>query len=216
MAGRGRTITFYADTPWARVDDPRIPGWAWVRLFRDDARRVRVGTVVIDQNRGSVGNPGAGLPITLEVMRALDIQDLERAANRVAGRLYGLEADVAWIDPGSCDPIAILRHSLREPGEDLGVTVRVHGIGRKSASRDALSTKPSRMYRLTSGPPPGRIPDEYLQRVVKAYHSAAEHGLNPAPTIAADVGANVNTVRSWFKKARARGLMEPGHRGRVG
>lgn len=213
MASAKRVVTFYADTPWARVEDPRIPGWAWVRLFRDDDRRLRVGTVVLDQNRGTIGNPGAGLPITAEVLRALNIADIEREANKVGGQLHGIDALVHWADVGSRDPIAVLRQTLREPGESLGVSVRV---GPRGEQREVIKARPSRIYRLTYAPPRGRIPDEYLRRVVKAYYSAAENGLHPAPTIAADVGVQANTVRSWIKKARARGLMEPGQRGRTG
>lgn len=196
-----RQITLYRDCGWARVEDPRIPGWAWVGLFRQDDGRVRVGTLVVDQQRGRVGNPGAGLPITAEVLRAVNVAEVEREANRHADELGDLDGAVAWSDAPGHDPVTIIRRTLG--GTDSDPTYRPRGAA-------------GRQYRLTGSPPPGRIPDEYLRRVVRAYHSAVEHGQAPAPAIAESTGASVNTVRSWVKKARQRGLMPPGRAGYTG
>jgi len=70
-------------------------------------------------------------------------------------------------------------------------------------------------YRLRSMPPKGELTDNFLKNVVRAYWSAANQGLAPAPTIASDTGANVRTVRSWVHKARQRGFMPPGRAGQV-
>lgn len=214
MAKSGREVTFIPNTPWARVQDPRIPGWAWVGLFRDSAQRIRVGTVVIDQSP-RIGNPGGSLPITKEVLLAVDISSIEREANQLGNQPTGLDAEVEWKDVPRHDPIATLWKTLRLPNENrASVTVQ---ITESDGTHTVIQSPPKRRrYRLTAGTPTGRIPDEYLARVVKAYYSAIEHGLYPAPTIAEDVGAHVNTVRSWIKKARARGLMAPGQRGRMG
>lgn len=69
---------------------------------------------------------------------------------------------------------------------------------------------------MTQMPPDGALSDEYLTRVVMAYHAAVDAGRAPAPAIAADTGANVRTVRSWIHKARLRGLMAPGRAGQMG
>ncbi len=210
--GERRSLTFYRDVPWVRIEDPRIWGWAWAGLFVESNGRVRVGTVVVDQSP-RVGNPGAGLPIISKTLDALDIPDVEREANKIADQLLGLDPDVVvdWKPVRGNDPIATIWMTLKQPGEGRA-SVKV-SIGDEVIQRRRGA---GRLYRLTYPPPRGRIPDVYLARVVKAYHSAVEHGLHPAPTIADDVGAKVNTVRSWIKKARARGLMPPGQRGQLG
>lgn len=208
-----RSVTFFANTPWARVEDSRISGWAWVQLFRDAQDRVRVGSVVVDQM--GIGS-GPRLPLTAETLRRLNLPDIEREANRISEQLVGLDENVEWSQAAQGHPIATIRQTLRAPGESLGVTVDVSILDDDGNRTVIQSSRSRRRFRLTYGPPPGRIPDEYLAQVVKAYHSAVEHGLYPAPTIAEDVGAQVNTVRSWIKKARARGLMAPGSRGQMG
>lgn len=205
MVAKKREIIFYSDVGWARVEDPRIPGWAWVGLFRQADGRIRVGTVVLDQAAGRIGNPGAGLPITMEIMRALNLVEVEREANRIGAGLGDLNESIPWVDVPGNDPIGIIRKTLGGTKNDPKFS---GWVGSKPRS--------SRHYRLTSSPPGGRIPDEYLNRVVRAYHSAIAYGFQPAPTIAKDAGVSVHTARSWIKKARARGLMPPGRAGHTG
>lgn len=213
--GKGRRLTFYPERGWARVEDPRIPGWAWVGLFRQLDGRICVGTVVLDQMMGRIGNPGAGQPITMEILRAINIADVEREANRLSEQLSIIDISDAPLEDGQVDP-ALLPWVAGHNFEPVS-TIR-NTLGRVDSDPSFLQSpsKRGRRYRLASNPPPGKIPDDYLRNVVKAYHSAVTHGLKPAPTIAGDLNQEVNTVRGWIKKARQRGLMPPGRAGYTG
>lgn len=66
-------------------------------------------------------------------------------------------------------------------------------------------------------PPAGsRITREFLETVVTAYRLAILKGLHPAPTIAELAHVSPKTVRKWVAKARERGVLPRGRKGRVG
>lgn len=173
----------------------RVPGDVWMRCYQESDGRWRIGTVVID-TMPAKGREGERGPITGDVLKAVRVGEVERYLNEVLGTTPAADTS-NYVPKGwsHTDPVALLRE---------------HPAG-KSIPRRVASR-----YRLTAMPPDGRLTDAYLQKVVKAYHSAVDYDLAPAPAIAQDSGAAVRTVRSWIHKARQRGLMPPGRAGKLG
>lgn len=179
---------------WPVGDD--VPGDVWMRYYEEPDGRWRIGTVVIDTMPTGDADDAERGPITRQVLSAVPVRDAERFIQRgLAPQAWGLKEFVPSGWPHG-DPVEMLRQ--------------------RSKSGKAQAPRRAKRYRLSVMPPNGELTDAYLSKVVKAYLSAVEHGLAPSPTIAADTGAQVRTVRSWIHKARQRGLMPPGVRGSAG
>lgn len=175
----------------------RVPGDVWMRTYQEPDGRWRVGTVVID-TMPIHDRDGERGPITGDVLKSVRVAEVERYLNQVLGTDEATgTTDYKPRGWSHSDPVAMLR--------ELSARAKSGQVPRKRTR-----------YRLTVMPPDGRLTDDYLGKVVKAYQSARDHDLAPAPTIAADTGAAVRTVRSWIHKARQRGLMAPGRRGIAG
>lgn len=71
-------------------------------------------------------------------------------------------------------------------------------------------------YRLTHGPEEGRLSDEFLAEVGRAYIAALARKERPNKTIAKDTGQDKRTVEGWVAKARRRGIMPPAKKGVAG
>lgn len=78
--------------------------------------------------------------------------------------------------------------------------------GRKVAERDLLKALGD----------PKRTPDFYELVALQHGRLAANGDANPSATMAAISGVALSTAQGWVAKARARGLLPPGRRGRAG
>jgi hypothetical protein len=200
MAGKWDGLQFIAlgRDRWARLPDvPGVAGDVWVRTFQESDGRWRIGTLMVDTMPSDEREGGA---ITRQALRSIPLADFERYVNDLLGAKPA-EPTANYVPKGykHTDPLALLR--------DLPAS-------KASAARRARRS--SARYRLRSLPPDGQLTDDYLSKVVRAYHAAVDDGQAPAPAIAADTGATVRTVRSWVHKARQRGLMPPGRPGHKG
>jgi hypothetical protein len=69
----------------------------------------------------------------------------------------------------------------------------------------------------TLSAPQGPLTDDFLHEVARAYTALVARGeRRPAIVLKAQAGVSVHAVRKWIYTARQRGIMPPGHRGRVG
>jgi hypothetical protein len=68
-------------------------------------------------------------------------------------------------------------------------------------------------FRLTAGPPGGRLTDDFLRDVGRAYAAAVARGERPNIAIAQQVYFGKRTVEGWVADARKRDLMPPGQKG---
>ena len=64
-------------------------------------------------------------------------------------------------------------------------------------------------------PAGGRLTDEFLRDVHRAYTAAVARGEWPAPALAEQAGVSLHAVRKWVYTARRRGIMPPGRQGVV-
>lgn len=193
--GPRRHYSFHSESNWVRMEEESLPGVVYAEWQEDPDGRRRVVQLVVDC--GPFG-AGTGVPITSETLRLVKVADLERMLNTPPdGWTRGSEHRRAALD-----------------GPNPGHELRQHfGVPR---SRVDWAEADARRFRLRVMPPNGRLTDEYLGKVVRAYHAAVEAGEYPAPSIARDCGASERTVRSWVRKARDRGLMAPGRAGHLG
>lgn len=60
----------------------------------------------------------------------------------------------------------------------------------------------------------GQSSEQWSRLVAQHYTAWAKFVLNPAAAIAADLGVNRQTVNSWIREARLRGLLPPARRGK--
>jgi hypothetical protein len=60
-----------------------------------------------------------------------------------------------------------------------------------------------------------RLPDDFYERVARAYREAVAAGLNPRKTLATDSGVPADTVARWIGEARKRGQLPPASAGKV-
>jgi hypothetical protein len=86
--------------------------------------------------------------------------------------------------------------------------------------REAIKQLRERVGEDDWAPPtvqPGRMTRDDYKTVADIYYDAVEAGLPPHKMIARLLQTNVNTSRSWVKRARQMGLLEPSRgRGRPG
>lgn len=61
----------------------------------------------------------------------------------------------------------------------------------------------------------GQSSEQWSRLVAQHYTAWAKFVLNPAAAIAADLGVNRQTVNSWIREARLRGLLPPARRGKA-
>ena len=121
--------------------------------------------------------------------------------------------DVAGYLTTPCDVAPPSLDSLAEYFDATAHLVKASGIipGRALTS-DGASQESFPVVR----PLEGRLTDEHLQDVAKAYRWNTNANRPPAPAIAEAAGVPVRTVHRWIYEARKRGILPPARTGRAG
>lgn len=200
----------YGQGGWVQFVGSDWPGPIYVRFVERDGR-LAVAELYLD---------GRGTPIRSTDLRHLDVSRLEAMAAS------------EWEHKG--------KPWVNEPGPDLSRLASY--FGRHLATWDAehwvaqsfwaqlkgsgveqapMAQPPKRPPHFGAPRPPLRAPthgltDDFLREVAAAYNAAVRRRLRPAPTLAEEAGVDHRTVHSWVAKARRRGIMPPGSRGKVG
>lgn len=195
---------------WHRIEGAEgIPGRLYVRIQEVDGL-LRITELYVD---------GQGEPISAAGLRGLPLQMLEQ---------WAADAPAA-------------RQRLQTPGPDLsrlaaffsttfGAKVKhwvadayraqfpQSGVPRP-AEPASSAPKVARPPEVQIGAPPGgRLTDEWLSDLARAYRAAVARRQPPARAIAEALGpgTSVRTVQGWIAKARDRGHLEPAARtGRI-
>ncbi|WP_157472240.1 hypothetical protein [Frankia sp. EAN1pec] len=182
---------------WVRINDPRLPGWLYVRFEPDDRGRLRPRDLFLE---------GADEPITARHLRSVPLEDAEAWANGMRG-----QDSVAGRLP-------IVAPDLRGYAATFATTYGkpVSAPTKKAPPRPPIPDAPT-VERAPLRRPEGRaLPDAFLEEVAGAYSALAQNGQKPAPVIAAEAEVPVTTVHRWIKEARRRGLLAPARRGATG
>jgi hypothetical protein len=219
-------------------------GDTYVRVMPDGSGRLRVREIYLDADE----------PITGALLRELPLSDVEALANgpmaelvtlglrlpggerlsilashlgtqygRDRSRLVdgqvvrGTHADRAARDWIAASWFASLGDGAREERGLAGMGVPVKRKRKRSQQIDD-------QYRLTAMPEGGRLDDDFMARLARAYMAAVARGEAPNVTIARDVGfpvrderqQGVRTVQSWVYQARKRGFLPPARKGAAG
>lgn len=194
---------------WVRVDDrDRLPGPLYARLRRDGSGRWRVNELYLSDG-----------PITGNDVRRLPIAQLEALA---------ADPDVSTAlmenEEGPAVPLSVLasyyKTTFPEPGKHWVADAyysQIPGSGvRKVPLNRAPRVTEKREAPVLRAPEGGRLTDEFLAQVHRAYAAAIERGEWPAPALAEQTGVSRHAVRKWIYTARRRGIMPPGRQGTVG
>lgn len=223
----------YGKGGWVRVDDPDMPGPVFLR-YRSDSGRPVLTEFYLD---------GGGREISTGLLRTLDLAgftawgmrgqgdwlesslrqagpDLSRLASHFTTS-YG-SATYAGRHCGECN--APLRRTEASP---LGEQALTDWVALSYFSQFPKSSIPQPKHNdapkhqgVTRAPdpvkPPDGLTDEFLRTVADNYAWAVRLRERPAPMIAAQTGYSVRTVHAWVRKARARGILAPTTKGRVG
>jgi len=205
----------YGSAGWIRVDDLGLPGPLYLRLRPDDRGRWRTTEAYLD---------GRDRPITGEMLRTLPLAAVETVA-QAEGRdqLLARQDEYAGIlmsDLASYYATTFGRTAKswvadmwRSQFPDSGVP----RVKRAPQRTDAQYTGQPSDDATPLSAPQGPLTDHFLQDVGSAYTALVARGeRRPAPVLAAQAGVSVHAVRKWIYTARQRGIMPPGHRGRVG
>lgn len=185
---------------WVRVEDPdRFPGPLYARFALDDdpRRRWRVTEIYVD---------GRGQPIATSAARQLPLAAVEAITT----------------DPDIRDELA---SRAGQPGVPLDVLASYYATTFTSrarhwvaeSTRSALRRKSDRPLPPRDDPPPlstppgGRLTNEFLRDVARAYAAAVRDRKRPAEELARQAGPGVSprSVQRWFYIARQRGIMDP-------
>jgi hypothetical protein len=187
---------------WAKVDGLGLPGPCYVRLHRDGVRAV-VSEVYVDGR-------GAGIA---RAMKSLDLRALEAVVTSDPKLLEWVGRAEGHAGPDLSRLASHYDASMWGDNADHWVAdawrAQIPGSGTPQAPMGAGGTSvepgaPSPVARPREG-----LTDDFLRSVAANYAWAVSQGVRPAPFIGDQTGYDVNTVRSWVKKARARGILAP-------
>ncbi|CAN5398154.1 hypothetical protein BH11ACT8_BH11ACT8_04320 [soil metagenome] len=188
---------------WHEVeaDDLALPGRIYFRV-QEVHGALRITELYID---------GQGVPITAGGLRKFPIQVLEAWSD--GDRLDIAGPDLSRLAAHFATTFGKAKHwvadSMRAQNPDSGVQ-QAPMPAKAPLSEAALAT-------IALDPPPnGKLTDDFLRDVARAYDAAIAQRLSPAKTIAPLVNVSEKTVHSWVAKARDRGLMSKATRtGRI-
>lgn len=196
---------------WVRVDDPKtLPGPLYMRLQPDTDGRWRTVELYLDSQ---------GTAITGEMMRRAPIARVEALFADLREQQDHLEQRINL--PGV--PMSVLASHY---GHTFGSRATGWVADAHRSQIPGSGVKPAKRVEKRPGPdddepPPlhapngGRLTNEFLDQVARAYRAAVRRGEWPAPAIAAQAGVSVHAARKWIYTARKRGIMESGRQGVV-
>jgi hypothetical protein len=225
----------YGHGGWIRLDDTDMPGPLYLR-YRSDSGRPVLTEFYLD-GRGREIPSGLFRTLDLAGVTALAMRGegawLESSARQAGPDLSRLASSFGTIYGGGtyagrhCQECnAPLRRGKALPsGEEQALTdwVALSWFSQfpKSKIPQPRRVSEPKPQEEMSAPTPVRAPsngltNEFLQSVADNYVWAVMCRQRPAPMIEAQSGCPVRTVRSWIMKARARGILAPTTRGKVG
>ena len=218
---------------WVRVDAPDMPGPAYLR-YRSDSGRPVLTEFYLD---------GRGREIPSGLFRTLDLAGvtawgmrgegawLEGAPLEAGPDLSRLASSFGTTWGGDtyagrhCDECnAPLLRGMAGPKGEQALTdwVALSWFSQFPTSKIAQPERerePEPDEEISPPAPvqaPNGLTDEFLRSVADNYVWAVRFRERPAPIIAAQTGYSVRTVHAWIRKARARGILAPTTRGKVG
>jgi len=194
---------------WVRLDDPDMPGPVYLRYRSDNGRPV-LTEFYLD---------GRGREIPTGLFRTLDLAGFTAWAMRGEGDW--LERSSRYFGPDLSRLASYFRRSgfSRQTADWVADSWRAQFAG--STVKQAPMMRGPKADKEPRQPDPVKAPengltDEFLRTVADNYAWAVRCRQRPAPMIAEQSGTPVRTVRSWIMKARARGILAPTTRGKVG
>lgn len=159
---------------------------------------------------------------TDDITDGLTVDDVERLLTAVfGGHWVGFHRGVAGADAGVWVQLDEVRGSMRTTGVLLlGDAVNVRDLAKvklvaieNSVSLGVAQAEEVAREELAKLPPltrdPDTSPEEWSARVAAHFRIWARAVPNPGAAIAAEWGVNRQTVGSWIREARLRGLLPP-------
>lgn len=136
---------------------------------------------------------------------------LDFRSEQITGRLLR-ELPLGWLESAILaegGDVPSWRSKVNEPSMDLSRAAENFADG------DAICRTPDRDTTLDP-PPYGRLTDEWLQHLARAYNAAVNRREKPNVSLSAQAGVSLRTVQQWTYQARKRGFLPPGQPGRAG
>lgn len=191
---------------WVRVDDPDgLPGPLYVKLRPDSDGRWRTTELYLD---------GRGDTLTGDLIRRLRLDRIEALAADP-----DVQASLVKRSGLPEVPLSVLA-SHYTGGATRGWVADAYRSQIKDSGVPAVE-RVSEPTRSPDDPPPlrapagGRLTDDFLRQVYRAYQAAVSRGEWPAPALAEQTGVTPHAVRKWIYTARRRGIMPQGKQGVV-
>jgi hypothetical protein len=202
---------------WTCIDDPGNPGLLYVRWRRDESGRLSASDTYLHVADGTA---------TPTDLRAIPWTQYEAWANAESEGI-----DRRRDDPTATNGLPVLASAFNRPIMNTSEAHRnwVHAAYFADAGYPEFP-KP-RAYRarssgavgadrfvLSDGPPDGRLTDEFLQDLARAYTAATTRGERPNKAIEQSLGGlyPVRTIERWVYTARKRGFLPPTRKGAQG
>jgi len=204
----------YGHAGWVRVDEVGLPGPLYLRLRPDDRGRWRVTELYLD---------GRGRPLTGEMLRTLPLAAIETVVQSDGEdqRLARNDeyAGVQLSELASYYSTTFGRQARGWVADAWRSQFPNSGLPRVKRQRDRRDQEyvraPAEVPPLAA--PEGGLTDDFLRDVARAYTAVVEQGDRQlAEVLARQAGVSRRTIHRWVYTARQRGIMPPGHRGRVG
>lgn len=206
----------------AQGSDLGLPGRLYFRLHEVDGS-LRLTELYLD---------GRGAPVTAGPLRRLPIAVLERGATAMAdgsdlsrAKLTSPGPDLSRLAAYFSTTFGKAKHWV---ADSMRAQQRGSGIPQVPYPHEAGRKRPLTLERRLDPPPAddekprlgapedGRLTDEFLRDVARAYDAAVARREPPANALAALAGVSPRTVHRWVYTARKRGLMAPAtSRGRI-
>ncbi|MFL6164509.1 MAG: hypothetical protein ACJ74U_20115 [Jatrophihabitantaceae bacterium] len=207
---------------WVRFESADCPP-TYLRYLPDEIGRWTLRELMMDASESPA--------ITAATLAALPLAQIEFNVNYYADLMEGSQEGGQTLSsavggPAAGSNVAVLAShfatgfvkyqpekwvALAQQGKQVGKERRAVGAKRPTLDVD---------YRLTE-PPPGRLTDEFLGKVARAYAAAMVRGEAPLQAMIADLraagaGDYRRAVERWVATARKRGVMPPGKKGARG
>lgn len=191
---------------WVRVDDPdHLPGPLYVKLRPGSDGRWRTTELYLD---------GRGETLTGDLLRRLRLDRIEALAADPEVQ-SSLEARSGLPEV----PLSVLASHYATTVARGWVAdaqrSQIKGSNVPQVKRARDPDPPSEERPPLHAPEGGRLTDDFLRQVYRAYKAAISRGEWPAPALAEQTGVTPHAVRKWIYTARRRGIIPQGKQGVV-
>jgi len=191
---------------WYRVDGGLgLPGRVYFRVQEVEGH-LRMTELYLD---------GRGTPLSARALREFPVQGLEHWAASMRERVDLLHA----IGPDLSRLAAYFSASFGKAQHWVADSFRAQydpGVRQARMPRETFDEESDLPEVAIELPADGRLSDQFLSEVARAYELAVKRREAPAKAIARAADVSPRTVHRWVYTARKRGLMEPAtSRGRI-